>query len=317
MWHAIELRELRAYLVLCEELHFARSAERLGLTQSRISQIIQGLERKLGVELVYRTSRRVELTPAGERFRKEIGAAVSALENVLRKTGDAHSWRTEPVRLGIMAAAQIVPALRAAIDAYERAHPDSSVELVGLPFTDRFGPLRRGEIELMLTGLPLHQADLVTGPVLARIPRLLAVGRGHPLADRDAVSIEELADHRVGELDVALPPELHEELVPRRTPAGRPIPRMRQRIREASELIVAVSSGRIVQPVTAAFAATYRHPDVLFLPISDLPLDRVVLAWRRRNRHPGLREFLRVLHELPRHDKPTSTAPAKGARGRR
>jgi DNA-binding transcriptional LysR family regulator len=72
MWHTIELRELRAFLVLSEELHFARSAERLGLTQSRISRTIRDLERKLGVELAHRTSRRVELTAAGERFREQV-----------------------------------------------------------------------------------------------------------------------------------------------------------------------------------------------------------------------------------------------------
>jgi hypothetical protein len=57
---------------------------------------------------------------------------------------------------------------------------------------------------------------------------------------------------------------------------------------------VAVADGRIVQPVMAAFAETYRHPEVVFVPIRDLPLSRTVLAWRRRDRHPGLREFLRI-----------------------
>jgi hypothetical protein len=161
----------------------------------------------------------------------------------------------------------------------------------------------------MVTGLPLNQAELVTGPVLARVPRLLAVRRDHPLGGRDAVSIEELADHRVGELGVAMPPELRDQLVPRRTPGGRLIPRMRPRIREPSELILAVAEGRIVQPVTTAFAETYRHPDVTFVPIDDLPLDRAVLAWRRRNRHSGLRAFLRVLEEIRRD----SARPGEGA----
>ena len=75
MWQTIELRELRVFLVLAEERHFGRTAERLGLTQSRVSQSLRGLERKLGEQLVHRTSRRVTLTPRGERFRDEAGAA--------------------------------------------------------------------------------------------------------------------------------------------------------------------------------------------------------------------------------------------------
>ena len=63
MWRAVELRELRVFLVLAEELHFGRTADRLGLTQSRVSQSIRDLERKLGLHLAARTSRRVVLTP--------------------------------------------------------------------------------------------------------------------------------------------------------------------------------------------------------------------------------------------------------------
>jgi DNA-binding transcriptional LysR family regulator len=168
------------------------------------------------------------------------------------------------------------------------------VQFVGLPFRDRFGPLRRGEVDLMVTGLPLTQPDLVTGPVLATESRMLAVARDHPLAARGDVSVEDLADYQIGQLDIALPAELVEELAPPATPTGRPIPRSALRIQETSELIVAIAQGRIVQPVTAMFAEAHRHPDVVYLPIRDMPKSRTVLAWRRRDRHPGLREFLRT-----------------------
>jgi DNA-binding transcriptional LysR family regulator len=294
MWQAIELREIRVFLVLAEERHFGRTAARVGLTQSRVSQSIRALERKLGVELAHRTSRRVTLTAAGERFRDQAGAALSGLEEVLRSTHDARRRLTEPVRLGVAGAGSVGPRLRSIIRTFEASHPGSSVQVVGLPFRDRFGPLRRGEVELMVTGLPLTQSDLVTGPVLAREPRMLAVARDHPLAGCKDVSIEDLADHQIGQLEIALPPELVQALAPHKTPTGRPIPRVELRIQEASELMVAVAHGRIVQPVTNAFAETYRHPEVVFVPIRDLPLDKMVLAWRRRDRHPGLREFLRI-----------------------
>jgi DNA-binding transcriptional LysR family regulator len=295
MWQLIELRELRVFLVLAEELHFGRAAERLGLTQSRVSQSIRALERKLGTELAHRTSRRVALTDGGQRFRAEAGAQLAALESVLRSTSDRAS-HLGPVRLGVMTAAVVAGRLHAAIDAYARAHPATSVQIVGLPFADRFGPLRRGEVELMVTGLPLRQPDLVTSPVLARLPRMLAIARRHPLAERPRVSIEDLADHAIATLDIALPDELREELAPRRTPAGKPVPRAKIRVREISELLAAVATGQVVQPVTSVFAETYRHPQVVYRPITDLPMDRFVLAWRRRDRHTGLREFLRILN---------------------
>jgi DNA-binding transcriptional LysR family regulator len=67
---------------------------------------------------------------------------------------------------------------------------------------------------------------------------------------------------------------------------------------EASTLILAVASGRVVLPVTSAFAATYTHPDVTYVRIRDLPPSRSVLAWRSRDRHPGLRAFLTAADEV-------------------
>ncbi len=78
MWSTVELRELRVFLTLAEELHFGRTAERLHVTPSRVSQILRELERKLGSQLVHRTSRHVELTALGERFRKEQVSATSS-----------------------------------------------------------------------------------------------------------------------------------------------------------------------------------------------------------------------------------------------
>lgn len=298
MWRSVELREIRLFLVLAEELHFGRTAQRCGVTQSRVSQSVRELERKLGVDLARRTSRRVELTAAGERFRTDAGAAVAALERVLDTTERAGSQVREPVRLGVMAATVVGPEVRAIIEAHERANPASPVEIVGLPFRDRFGPLRCGEIEVMVASLPVEVPGIVTGRVLARHPRMLAVGRNHPLAARPTASVEDLADHAVADLDLVAPRGLLEAMAPSTTPAGRPIPRIPLRAEEASTLILAVASGQVVHPVTSAFAATYAHPDVTYIRIHDLPPSQSALAWRSRDHHRGLRAFLRAADEV-------------------
>ena len=295
MWRHVELRELRVFLTLADELHFGRTADRLGLTQSRISQSLSDLERKLGLSLVARTSRRVALTPAGVRFRADAGRALAALEDVLRAAQESGEQLDEPVRIGMINAAQVTPALRELVAAFAVAHPRSSVEFVGLPFADRFAPLRAGEVQLVVTSLPIAQPDLAVGPVLSRHPRLLAVGRTHPLAGEPDVSVEVLADHPIGDLAIAAPPELAEEMTPRQTPSGRPVRRAGAPIRHESELLLAVAGGTVVQPVLAPFAATQQHPDVVYLPIRDLPPSRSVLVWRRRDRHRGLHAFLEVI----------------------
>jgi DNA-binding transcriptional LysR family regulator len=294
MWQQIELQEIRIFLVLAEELHFGRTAERVGLTQSRVSQSVRALERKLGVDLAQRTSRRVTLTATGKRFHTEAGAALVALERVLVATEATGERITDPLHLGIVSAAMVGPSIQSIIDAYQKAHPDSTVEIVGLPFRDRFGPLRRGEIDAMIVSLPVDEPDLMTSQALATQRRMLAVARHHPLAARAEVSIEELADHVIGDLELVAPRALLEAMAPRLTPAGRPIPRVRVRAEEPSTLMMAIASGRIVQPVTEAFAATYSHPQVTYRPITDLAPTPVALAWRRHNRHRPLRALLHI-----------------------
>src|SRR5919197_251261 len=158
MWQTIELHELRVFLTLAEELHFGRSAERLLLTSSRVSQVLRQLEHKLGGQLVHRTSRRVALTPLGERFQAEVGAAYEGLTSVLERTHAAG------LRLGLLSLTSGGPHLAAIIDAFEKHHPACNVEISEVPLTDPLGPLRRGEIDLMSTRVPLRRPDIVVGP---------------------------------------------------------------------------------------------------------------------------------------------------------
>ena len=198
MWETVELREIRVFLALAEELHFRRTADRLGLTQSRVSQSLRSLEHKLGLELVHRTSRRVTLSPAGERFREEISGAYGELVAALqtdargRARGRGRAAPRGAQRGGGRAR------LLGVIDAFEAANERCAVQVVELSFGDRFDSLRRGEIDLMLTRLPVDEPDLVVGPLVDREPRVLAVAHDHPLASRAAVSIEDIAGYDVG-----------------------------------------------------------------------------------------------------------------------
>ena len=82
MWRTVELRELRLFSTLAEELHFGHTAERLQVTPSRVSQSLRALEHKLGSPLVHCTSRRVELTPFGEGFLRDVRPALEQLDGV-------------------------------------------------------------------------------------------------------------------------------------------------------------------------------------------------------------------------------------------
>lgn len=303
MWEAIELRELRVFLTLAEELHFGRTAERLRLTPSRVSQSLRGLEDKLGAQLVHRTSRRVQLTSFGEEFLAEIGPVHGQLTGVLERTHAAARSLEGTLRLGLFSGPAAGPHLVEIVDAFGALHPECEVEIVQLTWDDPLAPLRQGTVDLMACWLPLDQPELVVGPVLTRQERVVAMARDHPLAERTDVSFEELADHAIPRFD-GWPRELRETFFPTETPGGRPITGVRIPVGERNflELGHRIARGELVFPTVASAAPLMGmgQYDLVDVPISGLAPARSALVWRRGARDPKLREFIRIARDVLR-----------------
>jgi len=296
MWADVELREIRTFLVLAEELHFGHAAEKLWVTQARVSQVLRELEGKLGQRLVHRTSRRVALTPAGEQFKALVKPAADQLRDILQAF-DANSDHFEgTVRVGIVAGPSGGPPLMAVTSKFSETHPGWNVDFRDIPLDDILGPLRRGEVDVLAVRLPLAGSDLVIGPTLSSEPRVLALSRDHPLAQRDQVSIEDVADYKVGWFDT-LPPELEEAILPSRTPSGRPIERLRRPIRNLSELALLVERGDVVH-LTVPSMADYWGPGIVYVPVIDLLESSEALVWLRSNTDRALREFTRIANDV-------------------
>jgi DNA-binding transcriptional LysR family regulator len=304
MWQTVDLGEVRVFLTLAEELHFGRTAERLQVTPSRVSQSLRGLEHKLGAQLVHRTSRRVRLTRFGERFLAEVRPPYEQLTGVLERTSAAARNLEGTLRLGLLSRPAGGPHLVEIIGAFESLHPECKVEVVLVSWDDPFGPLRANDVELMATWIPLEQPDLVVGPILNRQPRVLAAARDHPLAGRESVDVEELADCRVPRFE-GWPKELHEAVIPSRTPSGRPIEGSRFRFGERALLDVAVrvARGEFVFPTIAAAVPHMGDFDLVFVPMTGMSQLRSALVWRRPARDPRLREFLSVAREVLQRSK--------------
>jgi DNA-binding transcriptional LysR family regulator len=317
MWSTVELREIRVFLTLAEELHFGRTAEQHQISPSRVSQILHDLETKLGWQLVNRTSRRVELTVRGERFRAEVGAAHGQLVEVLERAHDGSDELTGTLRLGLLTPVVEGPHLPAITAAFERQHPGCRVEVGRAPYGDAFASLRRGDLDVLASWLPHGQPDMVVGPTLAREALFLGVGEDHPLAHRSAVSIEDVADYRVVPMEQVQPMELVDAWIPRMTPRGRRIRRLRvpfaQMARDdPGELRGRMSwwirRGEIVHPAMEPTREIH-GPGIAWVRISDMNPLRSALVWPRGTRNPRRRELIRVAREVLGAQR--RTAPAR------
>jgi DNA-binding transcriptional LysR family regulator len=306
MWETVELREIRVFLFLAEELHFGRSAERLGVSPSRVSQTVRQLEAKLGGKLVHRTSRTVRLTAFGERFQQEIRPAHDRLAGILEATEASGRHLTRTLKIGLFSAPTAGPHFFRIVAEFEAQHPECTVE-VDDAFPDMFELLRRGEIKLLTTWLPHGQPDIVDGPTLANEPRVLAVGPGHPLAGRSKVSLEAVGDYETMEI-TSLPRELHDAWIPSRTPSGRQIRRQRVERITVTELAYLVVAGRVVHPTVPSALKSWGHPDIVAIPITDMPPLRSALVWHERLTDETALEFIQVAEHVLRPVASAGTA---------
>jgi DNA-binding transcriptional LysR family regulator len=218
----LERHELDAFLTLAEELHFGRTAERLHLSTARVSQTIAKLERRVGVPLFNRTSRRVELTVVGRRLEEEIRPAWNGIAAAVERAVDTGRGLTGTLRVAFVGAAggQL---MAGAADLFRGGEPGCQVQLHEAQMSEVFPWIRDQVVDLALAPGPAHEPGLVSGPVLVREARMLAVSVGHPFARRESVSLQDLARVRLLRLPEGVPDSLQDHYAPSVTSAGHPI----------------------------------------------------------------------------------------------
>lgn len=274
----VERQELETFLTLAEELHFGRTAERLLLSQARVSQTVKKLERKIGAPLFERTSRVVRLSPLGRRLYEDIAPLHKEMEAVVARAKDAARGVEGELSVGFLGsgAGSLTGAV---LSAFRERRPGCAVRMRETQFQDPLGALRGGEVDVLFTCLPVEEPDLTVGPVVINEPRLLALPVGHPLAGRASVSLEELAGETFFGVVNGAPAYWWDFHVPPRTPSGRVI-RRGQAVASFQELMTLVAAGQGVSPVVASVEHYYARPDVTFVPLRDVASADVALVWR-------------------------------------
>lgn len=191
----MELRTLRSFVVLAEERHFHRAAERLHIAQPALSQQIKRLEQELHAQLFVRTTRSVELTDAGRVLLAEARRVLAAADRVVSAVQHAASGELGTVRIGFVASAALglVPGILLAV---QERWPKLELQLVEATTEEQLRALRNGEMDLGIAReLQQRLPDL-------RVRRLMderlvvAMHETHPLAGRDQVALAELSEER-------------------------------------------------------------------------------------------------------------------------
>ncbi|UNO43534.1 LysR family transcriptional regulator [Streptomyces sp. MST-110588] len=295
----MERRDLEIFLTLAQELHFGRTAERLHVTQARVSQSVKHLERRIGTALFERTSRRVALTPVGRQLLEDVRPGYEAIRAGLARAAAAGRGLAEPLRVGFTSPLAGELVLTAAT-LYGESHPAAGeVSLHETPLCDPLTSLREGELDLLLAQYPVIEADLSTGPVLISDTRVLAVSTRHPFARRSSVRLDDLATEKLLSLSGRVPAYWLDHLLPRTTPDGRTVERGTAATTR-QELLALVGAGRGVHPTAAHEVRYHARPNIAYVPISDAPPLQYGLTWRTATETSRTRAFAQAAAEVVR-----------------
>ena len=297
MQSAVELREIRVFLTLAEELHFGRVAELLYLTPSNVSHTIRTLERRIGGRLFDRTSRHVALTPLGEELKVRITQSYETLIEAIAQTQELAEGVAGLIRIGFTAKSD-GPELNGLTQAFQSRYGRCQLEFQEVENSDPYRLLRRGVIDVLVNWLAVDEPDLTVGPPIGHRERVLAVASDHRLASADRVSLEELAGELVCKASASYPVAVARAISPTHTPMGRPIPRATA-VRTSNEIVADVARGRMVH-MTMAGVVMYQRDDIALVPVADMAPLPLGLIWVTRNENAKIRALAQTARDLDR-----------------
>jgi DNA-binding transcriptional LysR family regulator len=288
----MELRHLRYFVALAEELHFGRAAEKVFVAQSTLSGQIRTLEERMDAQLFDRTKRSVELTEAGRALLPYARRLLREAERAEEAARRAEQGLTGTLRLSYEAQMMqgILPSV---IKAFRKNVPEVKLELFEQASGDQ--ALRAGDVDVGVVFLPVDSRNLTVSKV-DEAPTVVVVPNDHHLADREYVGLGELSDEPVVMWARDLSPGVHDYYIRACHEEGFHL-EVVQEIRDLETLLGLVAAGLGVS-LAHRSTAQLRPPGVSFALLSDpsLPM-RTGLASRKEETGPVATRFLNVARE--------------------
>ena len=313
----MELRHLKYFVAVAEELNFSRAAGRMYLSQPALSQQIRKLEQELGVALFYRSKKHVALTEAGQVLLEGARRVLVLVEQTTREAREIGGVEARHLRVGFPEYANHTP-IADALQTFRRRYPYVELEeheTFTLQETlQQIDKLRRGTLDIGFMLRPEEDENLEVEQVL-NIELVAALPAGHPLAGRDEISLRELSDERLILFSRGFHPRSYDYVVACCRGAGfepKVVQRKEPQLYSGAATYRMVASGIGVGIVARPMVSGHRQHGVVFKPLRDpSPALELVAAWWRDNLSSNLQSFLEIVRELTTEGD-RSAAPPDG-----
>jgi DNA-binding transcriptional LysR family regulator len=269
----MELRTLRYFLAVAEELHFGRAARRVNIAQPPLSQQIRRLEAELGVQLFVRSKRRVSLTPQGTFLVQAARLLLRQADAAVAGVRAAAEGLVGHLALGLINAITFQGQAFSVLREFRKRYPGIAITLKVLTSVEQVRAIRQGDIDIGLLRLPIHDRSVTTEPLLTE-ELLAALPRTHRLARAKCVRLGDLADDDFVTLPGGTGFGLFEQTMALCREAGF-TPRVTQDASELQTLSGLVAAGFGVALIPSS-ARRLPRPDVVYRPL--LPTETVTIG---------------------------------------
>ncbi|CCF09593.1 DNA-binding transcriptional LysR family regulator [Pantoea sp. PA1] len=262
----IELRHLRYFIAVAEELHFGRAAQRLHISQPPLSQQIMQLEAETGAQLFNRTNRSVQLTPAGAQFLQDARAILLQVEQATQRAARLHRGEEGELRIGFTSSAAFIGVMSDALYVFRQRWPNVHVQMQEINTRQQLAPLHEGKLDLgVMRNTPLP-ADL-HHQLLLREPLCAVVHKAHPLATVGRITLQALAREPFVFFDPQVGTALYSEILDL-LQRYQIRPYITQEVGEAMTILGLVATGLGVSILPASFSHA-RLANVVWLPLEE------------------------------------------------
>jgi DNA-binding transcriptional LysR family regulator len=293
----MELRHLRYFQAVGREEHFGRAAAVLRVTQPALTRQIRDLENELGVELFERLPRGVRLSDAGRVFLEDVEQILAQVSRAADRAKRLGSGHLGTIRVGLSEIIAQHEFISYGLLHFRESEPDVALDLRSMGSVAQIAALKEGSLDAgFVYDAHLEERD---GELLEQTPigvgeTMLAVHRNHPFAQRESVTMAELADEPALWPERRTAPGYYDRLMAACLECGG-VPRIVQECTTNSILLSLVAVGMGIGFVTVTGPLPSAQ-NIVLVPISDLALElQVVLVWRRRDRSEALRHFVETM----------------------
>jgi len=291
----VELRHLRYFLAVAEELHFGRAAQRLHIAQPPLSQQIRRLEQELGVSLFDRTNRRVELTDAGRAFLIEARLTLTQAERAAHVASQAARGEAGLLIIGHMASAElnVFPRL---LPVFRKRYPGVDLAFQLLGASEQFRMLHEGQIHAGFLRLPATDRGLTVTPIV-RERLVVVLPEHHPLARRRSLMLRTLGSERLLLFPRRHAPGYYDALIAMCRQAGLD-PTIVQETTRLHTALSLVATGRGISLMPKC-VERLKRPGIVCRPLrGPVPDTEMGVAYDPSNRSRLLRAFVAVVDEV-------------------